>query len=101
MTRSIFLSEGSRLKSWARPKRGSTGAAGTLAVEKTEGAEEEPMVCEETEARRWEGEEVEGEDEDEVGEGAMMIFIWGNSIQVTRLDFLEAFTDECTVIITI
>ena len=68
------------MKSWARPKRGSTGAAGTLAVEKTEGAEEEPMMCEETEARRWEGEEVEGEDEDEVGEGAMMIFIYGGII---------------------
>ena len=57
------------MKSCARPKRGSTGAAGTLAEEKTEGAEEEPMMCLETEARRWEGEE-----EDEVGEerGAMM-----------------------------
>ena len=71
MTRSIFLSEGLRLKSCARPKRGSTGAAGTLAEEKTEGAEEEPMMCLETEARRWEGEEEEvevGGDE----RGAMM-----------------------------
>lgn len=49
------------MKSCARPKRGSTGAAGTLAEEKTEGAEEEPMMCLETEARRWEGEEEEVE----------------------------------------
>src|SRR5699024_10439362 len=93
MTRSIFLSEGSRLKSCARPKRGSTGAAGTLAEEKTDGAEEEPMMCEETEARRWEGDE----EEDEVGgeeRGPMMYIYLYLDIQVTRLDFLEAFTDK-------
>lgn len=43
MTRSTFFAEGSWRKAWASPKRGSSGAAGTTAVEKTEGGLE-PMM---------------------------------------------------------
>lgn len=78
MTRSTFLSSGSWRNACARPKSGSSGAAETTAVEKTEGLFE-PMMWEESEARRLraavvkdeEGAEEEEEEEEEEAGGDM------------------------------